>query len=91
MFDEIEEEVHPGLAGFALGFLGDLMWEVGQIGQALLDGLTVLLMALLIYHHGAVLNASRPVEHAGQAQTMPCATSGAEACILAQALQPSPM
>ncbi len=91
MFDEIEEEVRPGLAGVALGFLGDLMWEIGQIGQALLDGLTVLLLALLIYHHGAVLNAARQVEGPVALQATPCGPGGAEACILAQVLQPSPM
>lgn len=91
MFDEIEEEVRPGLAGFALGFLGDLMWEMGQIGQALLDGLTVLLLALLIYQHGAVLNAARPVDRASVAGAMPCIPGSAEVCIQAQVLQPSPI
>jgi hypothetical protein len=52
---EGEDGVRSGLAGF----LGDMIWQVGQIGQAALDVLMLAMVALLIYHHGAVWNADR--------------------------------
>ncbi len=98
---EMEDDLRSGPAAFALGFLGDLLWEIGQIGQALLDGATVVLFGLLIYHHGAVLNAARQAQHgpAEQGLAPPDAAArpaacgldpvGEATCILAQVLQPS--
>jgi hypothetical protein len=89
---EGEDAVRSGFAGF----LGDVIWQVGQIGQAALDGLTVVLVALLIYHHGVALKAARQVE--GEIFVPPTASQpvvcdlsfGLEGlCIVAQPLEPA--
>ncbi len=95
MQHDLDEAAPGGWPGFLAGFLGDLLWKAGQIGQAVLDGVTVLLVALLIYHQGAVLHAvpvgEHPVALPSAAPPVTCAPDlGAEgACILAQVLKPT--
>ena len=91
-----DAEVRTGLVGLVTEFLGELLWECGQIGQAMLDGVTVVLVALLIYHQGAVLNTARQMEHSvvvPSAAPQPSACNPdldpEGACIVAQVLKPS--
>ena len=86
-------EHHKGEAAGLAGFAGDLLWDVAQVGQAMLDAATVLLLALLVYHHGAAMKHAVPVPipQGAEERALGCDSPlvPADTCILAMPLLPA--